>query len=177
MELYQKSTCNPFVATRHALAPSVEKHYLKHCLITSETNRMFRPLNKISSSESPKSIFHPSVSLSEICFPFSSQHFVMLSKEDGLVAVVKNQEPGGLWIYDSAATASDSLALDDLWKTTGLWQAFIRRARKWYQNRFLLETKPCVKIETSWADKLKASSTGAAWRKPYVELEQMRDRK
>ena len=76
--------------------PPVEKHYLKHCLIASETNRMFRPLNKISSSESPKSIFHPSVSLSEICFPFSSQHFVMLSKEDGLVAVVKNQEPGGL---------------------------------------------------------------------------------
>lgn len=56
---------------------------------------MFIPLNKIFSSESPKSIFHLSVSFSEICFPFSSQYLVMLSKEDGLVATVKNQEPHG----------------------------------------------------------------------------------
>lgn len=142
----------------------------KDYLIARETNRMFIPLNKIFSSESPKSIFHLSVSISEICFPFSSQCFVILSKEDGLVAMVKDQEPCGCWICDSAATASDSLPLNDLWKTTGLWQALIRRARKWYQNKFLLETKPCVKIETSWADKLKASSIGVAWRKPYVAL-------
>lgn len=57
---------------------------------------MFIPLNKIFSSESPKPIFHLGVSFSEICFPFSSQYFVMLSKEDGLVAAVKNQEPCGL---------------------------------------------------------------------------------
>lgn len=81
---------------------------------------MFIPLNKIFSSESPKSIFHLSVSVSEIRFPRSRQCFVILSKEDGLVVVVKNQGPCGCWARDSAATASDSLTLNDPWKTTGL---------------------------------------------------------
>lgn len=57
---------------------------------------MFIPLNKIFYSESPQSIFHLGVSFPEMHFPFSSLGFVMLSEEDGVVAVVKNREPCGL---------------------------------------------------------------------------------
>lgn len=57
---------------------------------------MLIPLNKISSSESPKSIFHLDGSSPEIYFPSGSPGFVMLSEEGGVVAVARNQEPCGL---------------------------------------------------------------------------------